>query len=115
MPKTIICDVCKQEFILNAVDIKKSNITMNGENLVLTHFECPHCTQLFRVSLDNQESANLIEYVKELNNTISKRVSKKQSVENLMKKHDGIIKRIRLIQHNLDVKYPGSFTINDNK
>lgn len=114
--KMIQCDICKEEFQLNAVEIKKSEILLNDEKLQLTHFECPKCGQLFRICLDNEETLRLITECKSLVIICERQMKVGKIPSNSISKRIEILKkRIDALQRILDKKYSGSFTITDNK
>ena len=59
--KVLECDECKHEFVLNAVNIKKNKIELNGVIVDLVYFTCPKCDKIYRVSIQDARYYELVE------------------------------------------------------
>lgn len=90
----VFCDVCKKEFLLQSVDIKELVMDSKSQGLhyVYKYFECPHCKEVYTVSIDDYKS---LELEKEF-------LSVKIRVEKLRKKGKLTEDKIRLLQKKQD-------------
>ena len=57
----IFCNVCKKEFLLQGIDIKELTMDSKSEGLhfVYKYFVCPHCKEVYTVSIDDYKSLEL--------------------------------------------------------
>ena len=59
--KRVECNECKYEYELNAVDIKKTKIELNGVIVDFVYFTCPKCDKIYRVSIQDARYYDLVE------------------------------------------------------
>lgn len=60
----IVCDKCKHGFSLNTVKIKESPIDIGDDKLILMYFECPKCKKIYRITLKDEKSEELLQILK---------------------------------------------------
>lgn len=90
----IFCDECKKEFLLQGIDIKELQMDDKVRDLhfVYKYFECPHCKEVYTVSVDDSKS---LELEKEF-------LKVKERVEKLKRKGKLTEDKIRLLQKKQD-------------
>ena len=108
----VVCDECKHEFFLNAVNIENAEVKINDQLLTLIYFTCPKCNKLYRVSIADTRYFELRE---DLENT-KKRIRRNHGSNNeemarmlnqmVFKK----LQRLRNHTDKLNQKFPGTFT-----
>ena len=109
---TVVCDECKQEFSMNAVDIQEVTIDLYGQALTLVYFTCPKCNKIYRITLKDKRYEDLKEDLERTKNRIRKNLGsgndEKARVLNtmVMKK----LQRFRNHLTNLNNRFPGTFT-----
>lgn len=108
----VICDECKKEFSMNAVDIQEAIIELYGQVLKLVYFTCPKCNKIYRITLKDERYDELKEDLERTKNRIRKNFGSKndelaRTLNSMVtKKH----KRIQSHLTNLNNKFPGTFT-----
>lgn len=108
----IVCDECKYEFLLKAVNIKDAVVKINDQQLTLIYFTCPKCNKIYRVSLAD---ARYFELKEDLENT-KKRIRRNHGSNNdevasmLNQMVNKKLERIRNHTDKLNKKYSGTFT-----
>ncbi len=107
-----ICDECKHEFFLDAVNIKETKIKMETEELTLVYFTCPKCNKIYRVCLKDPKFEELKEDLEKTKKKIrrnrgSNNVEMASVLNNML-----IRKSERMKQHikRLNDKYTGTLT-----
>lgn len=59
---TVTCEKCNSKFEFTAPDLKETTITMEGEELFLTHYICPNCNKIYTVLIDNAETKKALSF-----------------------------------------------------
>lgn len=112
MIQKIICDECKHEFSLSAVEIKNAEVKINDQQLTLIYFTCPKCSRLYRVSLADMRYFELRE---DLEKT-KKRIRRNHGSNNdemarmLSQMVARKVTRLRAHTDKLNKMFPGTFT-----
>ena len=108
----LICDECKHEFSMNAVEIKESPVKPGGQVLTLVYFTCPKCNKIYRVMLKDRHYEELKEDLEKTKKRIRKNSGKgneelaRMLNSMVIKKH----KRLRNHVAILNEKFAGTFT-----
>lgn len=108
----IFCDVCKKEFLLQSVDIKDLVMDSKSQGLhfVYKYFICPHCKEVYTVSIDDFKSLELEREFLKVKERVEKLRSKGKLTEDkvrlLQKKQD----RLRKYRQKLIDTYSKVFT-----
>lgn len=109
----VVCDECKHEFFLNAVDIESAEVKSNDQRLVLTYFKCPKCNKIYRVLLADTCYFELKEDVEKTKEKIQKifgsNDAEKARVLNQMVNRK--LQRLRNHVDKLNAMFPGSFVL----
>lgn len=119
MKKTrkIICDKCKHGFSLNTVKIKESPIEIEDDNLILMYFECPKCKKIYRITLKDEKSEELLEVLKKTEQKLKERVW--CGNEELVRQLEGLVNARKDSYESyiniLNNHYPGSFKYEASK
>lgn len=109
----VICDECKHEFFLEAVNIESAEVKVNDQQLTLIYFTCPKCNKLYRVSLAD---ARYFELREDLEKT-KKRIRRNHGSNNeemhrmLNQMVNRKLERLRSHTDKLNKKFPGTFTL----
>lgn len=108
----IVCDECKHEFSMNAVNIEEATVTLDGQDLILVYFACPKCNKLYRVTLKDKRCVELREDLEKTKMRIRKNHG--SGDEELAKTLNNMVfkKLQRLRKHTavLNAKFLGTFT-----
>lgn len=56
MDKKIICDLCANEFPIEAVDIKEKDIIIKGKQLSTLYFCCPYCEKVYIIQVVDEKA-----------------------------------------------------------
>lgn len=113
----IVCDKCKHGFSLNAVNIKESPIDIGDDKLILMYFECPKCKKIYRVTLKDEKSEELLQILKKTEQKLKERKGC-ASIE-LVRKLEGMV-NVRKEQYEyyinmLNNHYSGCFKYEKSK
>lgn len=109
---TVVCDECKNEFSMNAVDIQEATINLGGQALRLVYFTCPKCNKIYRITLKDERYEELKEDLERTKKRIRRNYGSRNDEmartlhEMVTKKHE----RMRNHLTQLNAKYPGTFT-----
>lgn len=109
----VVCDECRHEFFLNAVNIENAEVKINDQLLTLIYFTCPKCNKLYRVSLADTRYFELRE---DLENT-KKRIRRNHGSNNeefarrLNQMVFTKLQRLRNHTDKLNKRFPGTFTL----
>ena len=57
----IVCDECKHEFFLDAVEIHEAIVELNDVPVTLVYFTCPKCNKIYRISIQDRRYYELVE------------------------------------------------------
>lgn len=108
----IVCDECKHEFFLDAVEIHEAIVELNGVPVTLVYFTCPKCNKIYRISIQDRRYYELVE---DLEKT-KKRIRKNHGSNNqeMAKMLNSMVfrKKQRLKEHidKVNKMFPGTFT-----
>lgn len=111
------CDECKNEFILNPVDIKEDTVEIYGVNAILVYFTCPKCNRIYRISIQDKRYYELKEDLektkKRIRNNHGSNNDEKARVLNAMvvKKHE----RLKAYVDKVNKTFSGTFTFEVSK
>lgn len=109
--KITVCDKCKGEFVVSYEDLKVESITINGENLAVTNFRCPHCEKMYVVLIDTFHTLRAKENVQQELRKLE--ILKKRKDEYKIKKQIERIelknKKLQRIYNMLEHKYTRYF------
>ena len=108
----IVCDKCKHEFSMNAVNIEEATVTLDGQDLILVYFACPKCNKLYRVTLKDKRCVELREDLEKTKMRIRKNHGSgdeefAKTLNNMVFKK---LQRLRKHTAVLNAKFPGTFT-----
>lgn len=59
--KIVICDECKQQFLLDAIKLEVAKVELNNVIVDLVYFTCPKCDKIHRVSIQDARYYDLKE------------------------------------------------------
>lgn len=109
----IVCDECKHEFFLKAVDIKSAEVKINDQQLTLIYFVCPKCNKVYRISLADKLYFELRDDL-EATKKRMRRSNGKLNTEMARVLNQMVNKKLeRLRKHTdkLNKKFAGTFTL----
>ena len=107
----IVCDECKHEFSLDAVNIESPDVEAKGKLLSLTFFTCPKCNKIYRVLLADARYFKLKEDFEKAKQRI--RRNRGSNSETARVFYSAALKKFeRLKAHvgSLNRTFPGTFT-----
>lgn len=102
------CNSCKNEFALNAENVKEKTVTISedSQEVMLTYYNCPECGKLFVVQIDTQETKNMLIDIKKLMRTAMVKQCKNQQIKKKeMNKYNLLNKGIDDIRMSLAIRY----------
>lgn len=56
---TTFCDECKKEWYTNETKIEVTSCKVEGEEIDIQYFRCPHCGKSYAIKIDNERSRQL--------------------------------------------------------
>ena len=59
MDKRIICDLCANEFSIEAVNIKEEDIIIKEKQLSVLYFCCPYCKRVYIIQVVDEKAKAL--------------------------------------------------------
>lgn len=109
----IVCDECKNEFFLNAVNIEKAEVAINNKLLTLIYFTCPKCNKIYRVLLADTRYFELKEDFEKTKKRIRKNHGSNNEVVARMLNKVVYKKLEKLRKHTdkLNKMFQGTFTL----
>lgn len=112
--KKVICDGCKSEFDVDAVEIYELPMVLKCKEVTLLFFVCPSCYKLYRVGLQDAKFRELRDDLEKMKKRINKFRSKKTCDIAMAEKFDSMVRikqaRLKSYSDKLNKMYPGTFT-----
>lgn len=108
----IVCDECKHEFFLDAVEIHEAIVELSGVPVTLVYFACPKCNKIYRISIQDRR---YYELAKDLEKT-KKRIRRNHGSNNqeMARMLNSMVfkKKQRLEEYvdKVNKMFPGTFT-----
>lgn len=109
----IVCDECKHEFYLNAVEIKEDIIQLNNVPVTLVYFMCPKCNKIYRISIQDKRYYDLVKDLEKVKKKIQVNYGNENSETLKVLDYMLIRKKQRLASHvkKINKMFPGTFTL----
>lgn len=96
----VVCDKCKSEIILRAVDVEADIRYVGDIRLWLVWFACPNCHAVYKINLEDDVSKDLLNEVLELRTRIKNAVDRghtpKQSLYKTLKRKEQVYKKTHM-------------------
>ncbi len=115
--KIIVCNECKHEFLLSAVNIKSADVQIKNQPLTLHYFTCPKCNKIYRVLL---QDARYVELKEDFEKTKARiRNNHGSNNEEFARMLDSMVRnkfeRLKNYEDKLSKMLPGTFfTVSEN-
>lgn len=108
----IVCDECKHEFFLDAVEIHEAIIELNGVPVTLVYFACPKCNKIYRISIQDRRYYELVEDLEKTKKRIRRNHGSNNQEMAKMLNSMVLRKKQRLKEHvdKVNKMFPGTFT-----
>ena len=109
----VTCDKCNFRFVLTAVDIKESVVTIDGCNIRLVYLVCPKCTNIYRVSLKDNRYDRLCRDLDIANLKLHRAKEGRCSRSVLSRRYKDISRkaeRLKSYTRELNERFSGTFT-----
>lgn len=108
----IVCDECKHEFFLDAVEIHEAIVELNGVPVTLVYFACPKCNKIYRISIQDRRYYELVEDLEKTKKRIRKNHGSNNQEMAKMLNSMVLRKKQRLKEHvdKVNKMFPGTFT-----
>lgn len=109
----IVCNECKHEFYLNAVEIKEDIIQLNNVPVTLVYFMCPKCNKIYRISIQDKRYYDLVKDLEKVKKKIQVNYGNENSETLKVLDYMLIRKKQRLASHvkKINKMFPGTFTL----
>ncbi len=106
------CDECENEFNLNAVNIQKEKIQLNGVTVDLVFFACPECNKIYRVSIQDARYYDLSEDLERARRRMkrNKGSNNEETARMLIKMVQLKHQRLKQYVEAVNAAFPGTFT-----
>lgn len=108
----IVCDECKHEFFLDAVEIHEAIVELSGVPVTLVYFACPKCNKIYRISIQDRRYYELVEDLEKTKKRI-RRNHGSNNVEFARMLNNMVLKKAKRLENHckkLLAKYNGTFT-----
>lgn len=108
----IVCDECKHEFFLDAVEIHEAIVELNGVPVTLVYFACPKCNKIYRISIQDRRYYELVEDLEKTKKRIRRNHGSNNQEMAKMLNSMVLRKKQRLKEHidKVNKMFPGTFT-----
>lgn len=108
----IMCDECKHEFFLDAVEIHEAIVELNGVPVTLVYFACPKCNKIYRISIQDRRYYELVEDLEKTKKRIRRNHGSNNQEMAEMLNSMVFRKKQRLKEHvdKVNKMFPGTFT-----
>lgn len=108
----IVCDECKHEFFLDAVEIHEAIVELNDVPVTLVYFACPKCNKIYRISIQDRRYYELVEDLEKTKKRIRKNHGSNNQEMAKMLNSMVLRKKQRLKEHidKVNKMFPGTFT-----
>lgn len=110
MNVTVTCSKCKKQTLVGALDLKSKEVSFeDGNQLMLTYYDCPHCGVEYDVLVDDTETKNLMRVFKSSLDRANKQMQLKGSVKHsTLKIMESNKKKLERARNALNIGYSGS-------
>lgn len=111
--KIIVCDECKYEFLLNAVNIQCADLEIKNQQLVLHFFICPKCKKVYKILLCDEHYNELKEDFEAAKLRLQKSQAKgnKELVRTLEPMIRKKFERLKNHENKLNKTFNGTFVV----
>lgn len=108
----VVCDECKYEFFLEAVNIESTAVELNNQQLTLSYFICPKCNKLYCISLTDASYFELKEDINEIKKRIRRNYGNNEEMASML--NQMVYKKLERLRNHTDKlnkKFKGTFII----